>query len=45
MTLARDKLAKELGVPPRTLWLNNQDPVLLVYFVAIRNFESSGHNN
>ena len=27
---AKDQRAKKLGVPPRTLWSNDQDPVLLV---------------
>ena len=28
---AKDQRAKKLGVPPRTLWSNDQDPVLLVF--------------
>ena len=28
---AKDLRAMKLGVPPRTLWSNDQDPVLLVY--------------
>ena len=31
MIRANDKRPEELGVPPRTLWSNDQDPALLVY--------------
>ena len=30
----KDQRAKKLGVPPRTLWSNDQDPVLLVVIIA-----------
>ena len=32
---AKDQRAKKLGVPPRTLWSNDQDPVLLVLNLKI----------
>ena len=34
---AKDSRAMKLGVPSRTLWSNDQDPVLLVFFGTPRN--------
>ena len=41
MTIAKDKRAKKLGVPPGTLWSNDQDPVLIVsYCLSVGDAQS-----
>ena len=38
---AKDQRAKKLGVPPRTLWSNDQNPALLVYYAFHKIEENS----